>query len=64
VTENAAIPSPNHKNTRSCDVGTPTANTIAAEAMTYATGTQNLSPLLRLTDCILALQLQHRDGSR
>src|SRR5258707_8976306 len=61
VIENAAIPKANHTNTRSWEVGTPTVNAIAAEATTYATGTQNLSPLLRLTDRILALQLQHGD---
>jgi hypothetical protein len=58
VTQQAAIPIANQTNTRSCDVGTPTLKTIAAEATTYATGTQNLSPLLRLTDRILALQLK------
>ena len=63
VTEKAAIPTANQRNTRSCDVGTPTANTITAEAMTYATGTQNLSPFLGLTDPILALQLLHGDDS-
>src|SRR5262249_13679036 len=45
VTENAAIPSANHKNTRSCEVGTPTAKTIAADARRYTAGAQNRSPL-------------------
>jgi hypothetical protein len=52
------MPTANQRNTRSFDVGTPTLNTIAAEATTYATGTQNLSPLLGRTDGILALQLK------
>src|SRR5690242_3288086 len=41
ATENAAIPTANHANTRSCDVGTPTVNTMTTDAAIHVTGIQN-----------------------
>src|SRR5436305_940879 len=49
VTEKAAIPSANQRKTRSCEVGRPTVKIIAPDAMRYAAGAQNRSPLRGLT---------------
>src|SRR5262245_4265481 len=70
VTENAAIPSANHRNTRSCEVGNPTVKTIAADARRYVAGAQNRSPLRGLIGassharCFASAASGHQRGRR
>ena len=55
VTENETMPTANQKKTRSCDVGTPTVKTIAADARAHATGAPIRSALSQSTGRTLEL---------
>ena len=49
LTDTATMPAANHAKTRSCEVGTPTVTTIAAEATIHAIGAAMRAVLRRFT---------------
>ena len=49
LTEKAMIPSANQKKTRSCEVGTPTLNTIAIDASAHSAGAPIRAAVRKLT---------------